>query len=272
MKKVFILIVFLVLTAKVISQTEEKLKTITGKVMDEDGNPLAGANVYFKGLCIPLMTNLQGEFFVRIQQDFDVEYWYASMIGYKTEQLKVGHNQNHFEFTLKKEHLFQPKFGFLLGGGITQFTNGFHSQSATWDVGISIKHSLWRAFSLKSGLLYNYSDIQMVEGMNKVKLSFFTMPLVLEYEPFRYYSFPVSFKAGGFTTYYPFEPKSISIQQKWNYGLTTGISNYWRGFSLNLDAYFGMNDLEINEIKTQNTTYTATLGISFYKFKRFFKH
>ena len=247
---------------------QENNHLIEGKVIDEEGKPIAGANVFIENQCFPTVVDISGEFRLIIPGNY-TEDLYAMMIGYLISKVKIETNQDYYEITLVEEPFFQPDFTLFLGMGITQLSENFRYQNIAFTSGIEMKHALWRSLGVRSGIHYNYFKTSVENQL--FSLHSFAVPLLLEFDFLRYSPIGISAKAGGFVGFYPFATKNILIQQKWNYGWVTGFTTSYKGFSINLDAYFGVNDLKINYLKTQNTTYTATLGLDFYKLKRLFK-
>jgi hypothetical protein len=262
MKKVFILIVFLVLTNSFGAFGQDSTRIIRGIVVGDNREGLPGQNIVVKGTVNGTMSDINGEFKLEIPKDKNVVLRIS--LCFSSIEIETKLTQDFYKIKMSSDKIvFESIYPeFIIGTGTSQFSSSFFQTSnLSFHAGVLMRITGYKKLNLISGLQYNYLNSK-IESQS-INLQSITMPMSLKYELFRISNIFVYLKAGGFTTYYPFEPKSISIQQKWNYGLTTGVSTYWRGFSLNLDAYFGMNDLEINQIKTQNTTYTATLGIGF---------
>ncbi|MDR1982143.1 MAG: TonB-dependent receptor [Tannerellaceae bacterium] len=80
----------------VISQQTRK---ITGKVVDEKGIPLIGANVIEKGTTNGIVTDVDGNYSLSVGADATLQF---SFIGYQTKELKVG-NQTTWNITLVED-------------------------------------------------------------------------------------------------------------------------------------------------------------------------
>ena len=73
---------------------------VTGKVVDTDGNPVAGANVLIVGTNTGVMTDVSGNFALpNVSNDATIV---VSFIGYETQTLKVG-NRTAVDVTLKED-------------------------------------------------------------------------------------------------------------------------------------------------------------------------
>ena len=68
--------------------TYNEARTITGKVVDEMNNPVAGATVTVKGTRTATVTNTQGEFSIIVTSDKAVLVF--SWIGYETKEVKIA--------------------------------------------------------------------------------------------------------------------------------------------------------------------------------------
>lgn len=70
---------------------------LTGKTVDEQGNPLPGANIIVKGLNIGTASNTKGEFTISSMPPGKYEVM-VSYIGYKTEKVEVSIKENEVKF------------------------------------------------------------------------------------------------------------------------------------------------------------------------------
>ncbi|WP_346854023.1 TonB-dependent receptor [uncultured Draconibacterium sp.] len=78
-------------------------KTISGKVVDEDGIPLPGVSVIVKGTTIGIVTNLDGEYTLSgIPADSKVLVF--SFVGMKKQEMNIG-NQSTINITLEAESI-----------------------------------------------------------------------------------------------------------------------------------------------------------------------
>ena len=62
-------------------------KTISGKVVDENGEPIIGANIVVKGTTIGIITDINGEFTLQVPSDQSILE--ISYIGYKSAEISV---------------------------------------------------------------------------------------------------------------------------------------------------------------------------------------
>lgn len=80
------------------TQTEQLIK---GSVKDENGEPIIGASVYFKGTTIGVATDLDGNFTLKATSPD--QFLVASFVGYNNEEMKILPNQDTYNFILKAE-------------------------------------------------------------------------------------------------------------------------------------------------------------------------
>ncbi|MCC8035723.1 MAG: carboxypeptidase-like regulatory domain-containing protein [Rikenellaceae bacterium] len=71
---------------------QEGPRTVTGRVVDSDGNPVIGASVIVKGTLTGTSTGADGSFTIRIPDRDAVLV--ASFIGYNTEEIQIGERTN----------------------------------------------------------------------------------------------------------------------------------------------------------------------------------
>ena len=65
-------------------------RTVTGKILDETGEPLIGVSVLLKGTAVGTITDLDGNYSLEIPSDNSILV--VSYIGYKTQNITVGKN------------------------------------------------------------------------------------------------------------------------------------------------------------------------------------
>ena len=82
--QILLIAAFLLFTLTSLAQ-----QTITGKVTDNNGSPLAGASVKVKGTSRGTLTNNTGDFSIQASAADDLE---ITIIGYKKQSVKVGTN------------------------------------------------------------------------------------------------------------------------------------------------------------------------------------
>jgi len=93
MKKLLLLILLAGFTLNLAAQ-----KVVTGKVTDEEQNPLAGVSVQVKGTTIGVLTDKDGQF--RLQIPVDARILSFSFIGMKTQEIEIG-TQSSFSIVMQ---------------------------------------------------------------------------------------------------------------------------------------------------------------------------
>lgn len=83
-----------------VSAQQAKKHTIKGKVYDENGETIVGANVLLKGTTLGTATDINGEYTLTYEGDYQILV--ASFIGYKTQEVKIG-NQTTINFKMELE-------------------------------------------------------------------------------------------------------------------------------------------------------------------------
>lgn len=81
---------------------QQSARSISGKITDMDGEPLAGVNIVVKGTYIGTTTSMDGSFSLRIPQINPALI--ISYIGYKTEEIAVA-GRTHIEAVLQPDEL-----------------------------------------------------------------------------------------------------------------------------------------------------------------------
>lgn len=76
-------------------------QTIRGVVKDENGDPIVGASVFFKGTTVGVATDLDGKFTLKTTEAG--QFLVASFIGYSNIEVKVMPDQEVYNFDLKPE-------------------------------------------------------------------------------------------------------------------------------------------------------------------------
>lgn len=76
----------IVISAQTTTNTQAPVLTITGTVIDELGEPIAGANVVEKGTTNGIMTDMDGNYSLTVPQGAVVQFSY---IGYVTQDVKI---------------------------------------------------------------------------------------------------------------------------------------------------------------------------------------
>ena len=78
---------------------QQQAKQITGKVLDNNGDPIIGANVVEKGTTNGSITDVEGLFNISIAPGAILS---ISYIGYKPTEIKVG-SQNSYNIILEED-------------------------------------------------------------------------------------------------------------------------------------------------------------------------
>lgn len=84
------------LTEEVTAQQAQK-KTIKGKVFDEKGETIVGANVWLKESTVGVATDINGEYTLTYEGNYQILV--VSFIGYKTQEIVIG-NQSTIDVTM----------------------------------------------------------------------------------------------------------------------------------------------------------------------------
>ncbi|WP_233202157.1 STN domain-containing protein, partial [Parabacteroides provencensis] len=83
-----------------VSIVNQKGKTVTGKVMDPNGEPLIGVNVLVKGTTIGATTDIDGNYSLDgVPANAVLEFSY---IGYNSQNINIG-NKNSVNITLSED-------------------------------------------------------------------------------------------------------------------------------------------------------------------------
>ncbi|MDO1502524.1 DUF5686 family protein [Winogradskyella maritima] len=151
MKQLVLLIYFTFVSLLAWSQTK-----VGGVVSDENGVPVAFANVIFKGSTIGVITNENGRFY--LESDDNWEAITISFLGYETLQFELPQRVNFdLTFTLKEvtESLDQ-----------VVIVTGKQSKKASENPAIAILKKIWarkRQNGLKQFKQYKYDKYEKVE-------------------------------------------------------------------------------------------------------------
>ena len=81
------------------SLVQQQKKQITGKITDEQGEPIIGANIIEKETTNGTITNIDGTFLLSVS---DSSVIFVSYIGYLSQEIDVG-SGNDFQITLKED-------------------------------------------------------------------------------------------------------------------------------------------------------------------------
>lgn len=78
----------------------QQQKTISGKVIDEEGMPLPGVSVVVQGTTIGVVTNVDGNYTLQVPDDARVLVF--SFVGMRRQQVSIG-NRTNIDITLEAE-------------------------------------------------------------------------------------------------------------------------------------------------------------------------
>ena len=79
------------------TQLVTQVKSVTGTIIDETGEPMIGVSVLVQGTTTGTVTDLDGKFVLEVPQ---MLHWLFLYIGYKTQNIKVG---SQHAFAIKME-------------------------------------------------------------------------------------------------------------------------------------------------------------------------
>lgn len=78
---------------------EQHVKQISGTVVDQQGEPVIGANIVEKGTTNGIITNVDGQFSLSVSQNAVIQ---VSYIGYINQEIRVG-NQSNLQIVLQED-------------------------------------------------------------------------------------------------------------------------------------------------------------------------
>ncbi|MCH7525640.1 MAG: carboxypeptidase-like regulatory domain-containing protein, partial [Bacteroidetes bacterium] len=150
LKKLLYLITF-ICSFNAISQTK-----VSGHIFDENNDPVAFANVIFKGSSIGIITNENGRFYLESDETWSTLI--ISFIGYETIEIKLEKKVNYnLEFILKEETAQLDAVLILTGK---------QSKKEAENPAIAILKKIWkhkRKNGLKQFSQYAYDKYEKVE-------------------------------------------------------------------------------------------------------------
>ncbi len=149
MKYKLLLVIFFIGICSVIAQTK-----VSGHVIDENNEPVAFANIVFKGSSVGAITNENGKFYLESDQNWDTVV--VSFVGYETLEIKLDKKVSYnLRFTLK-DTADQLDAVFIIIG----------KQSKKNNPAIDILRKIWahkRENGLKQFKQYEYDKYEKVE-------------------------------------------------------------------------------------------------------------
>src|SRR5690554_4523441 len=87
------------IASELIANVQQQRKQITGKITDEQGAPIIGANVIEKGTTNGTVTDIDGNFSFRVEEGSVLE---VSYIGYIAQEIAIG-SQSSFQIVLQED-------------------------------------------------------------------------------------------------------------------------------------------------------------------------
>ncbi|MGG7662661.1 TonB-dependent receptor [Dyadobacter sp. BHUBP1] len=132
-------------------------RDITGKVLDEKGEPIPGASVVVKGTTVGTSTNIEGIYQLSVPEDKDIVI--VSFVGYISQEIRIG-NAANMDITLKVdekalEEVVVVGFGeqkkVSVTGSVSSVTSEVLQQSSSASLANSLSGRLPGLTSIQSG-------------------------------------------------------------------------------------------------------------------------
>lgn len=132
-------------------------RDITGKVLDEKGEPIPGASVVVKGTTVGTSTNIEGIYQLSVPEDKDIVI--VSFVGYISQEIRIG-NAANLDITLKVdekalEEVVVVGFGeqkkVSVTGSVSSVTSEVLQQSSSASLANSLSGRLPGLTSIQSG-------------------------------------------------------------------------------------------------------------------------
>ena len=76
--------------------------TVTGKVLDSEGQPLPSATIRIAGTSRGAVTSADGSYSIRVKRGETIE---ALFMGYETQSAKIAGNRSVYDFTLTEDEM-----------------------------------------------------------------------------------------------------------------------------------------------------------------------
>lgn len=136
---------------------EQADREITGKVLDEKGEPIPGASVVVKGTTVGTSTNIEGIYQLSVPEDKDMVIF--SFVGYISQEIQLGSATN-LDITLKVdekalEEVVVVGFGeqkkVSVTGSVSSVTSEVLQQSSSASLANSLSGRLPGLTSIQSG-------------------------------------------------------------------------------------------------------------------------
>ena len=87
MKKIIMFIILAIALLPSVAMAQDSAITVTGKITDEDGQPMVGVGVVISGTLKGVLSDEKGEYSILVSPDQEIQF---STLGYKTEIVKPG--------------------------------------------------------------------------------------------------------------------------------------------------------------------------------------
>jgi len=132
-------------------------REITGKVLDEKGEPIPGASVVVKGTTVGTSTNIEGAYQLSVPGDKDIVIF--SFVGYVSQEIRIG-NVANLDITLRVdekalEEVVVVGFGeqkkVSVTGSVSSVTSEVLQQSSSASLANSLSGRLPGLTSIQSG-------------------------------------------------------------------------------------------------------------------------
>lgn len=132
-------------------------REITGKVLDEKGEPIPGASIVVKGTTLGTSTNIEGIYQLSVPEDKDIVIF--SFVGYVSQEIRIG-NAANLDITLKVdekalEEVVVVGFGeqkkVSVTGSVSSVTSEVLQQSSSASLANSLSGRLPGLTSIQSG-------------------------------------------------------------------------------------------------------------------------
>lgn len=100
---VLLAVLMIIVSFNAAGQTNRAVKTLSGKVLDETGDPLVGASVFIAGTTTGTVADLDGNYSLKISKDKAVSVTF-SFIGMKTEVVSIPAATTQYNIVLKSDN------------------------------------------------------------------------------------------------------------------------------------------------------------------------
>lgn len=91
---------YIILSPSAGTNEKQQAKTINGKIVDQNGEPIIGANIVEKGTTNGIISDIEGSFSLNVASDATLV---VSYIGYVSYEFKIKSNQSIYNITLHED-------------------------------------------------------------------------------------------------------------------------------------------------------------------------